>query len=245
MDNERIAIATSTFYNPKDEIDRSRMNLAINTVREARDLGYQVVVVDGGSSNEFLDQLSRFGAHIEMEKERGMGKGRRQAIAIASDLGEIVSWTEPEKQPYISQIQKVVQPILTGEANIVIPARKSLESYPTSQQHAENFGNSFFYELTGHKLDVWIGPRVFGREDTHYFTDYNGEYGDKWDSIFIPVLNAIHDGRKVIGKEIDYVHPVDQKRLEEGNVKYTIKRLDQLNNLVTSMRAHWDRLSRT
>ncbi|MEK6833306.1 MAG: hypothetical protein AABY32_04615, partial [Nanoarchaeota archaeon] len=116
------------------------------------------------------------------------------------------------------------------------------------------FGDDCWRELTGTDLDVWSGPRTWRRELSDYFLDYDGMYhsyinkenkeifyGDNWDSIFIPVMQAILDGKKVEGIKINYTHPPEQTALEEGNYEYTIKRLDQLNNLVPAFTDYWNK----
>ena len=52
--------------------------------------------------------------------------------------------------------------------------------------------------LTGREFDIWFGPRLFNKKTSKYFLDYNGEYGDKWESIFIPVMDALHNNKKII-----------------------------------------------
>lgn len=59
---ESIAIATSTFYpkygeeDPKS-VDNVRGNLALNSFTEAKEAGYVLVVVDGGSSLKWKEEL--------------------------------------------------------------------------------------------------------------------------------------------------------------------------------------------
>lgn len=237
-----IAIATSTFYR-KNPVEEIRMKLALESAKLAADFGYKLIAVDGGSPADFVKSLKDYGAIVEQEKQKGMGSGRRQAISRALELGEIISYTEPEKAPYISQIEKTAKPIREKRADIVVPSRGPLDSYPTSQRHAENFGNDFFKELTGRALDMWSGPRTFSRECAPYFLNYNGQYGDLWDAIFIPVIDAIHDGKRVISVDIEYKHPKEQTETEEGNVEFTFKRLKQLDNLMPALMTHWNLLN--
>ncbi|MBU2638681.1 MAG: hypothetical protein KJ955_06935 [Nanoarchaeota archaeon] len=235
------AIATTTFYKPGSENDAMRAELAKSTIRKATDLGYGVVVVDGGSSDELLREFERYGAQVFLEKSMNMGQSRRHAIERARNLGrEVVAWTEPEKDSYIPELYKTVEAVILGHgADIVVPRRHSLESYPVVQQHAEQLGNSFWKELTGHDLDVWVGPRTFTRDAAEYFLNYNGEYGDKWDSIFIPVMDAIIDGKNVKSVTIEYTHPRQQTALEEHDLTLYWKRLEQLQNLLGALEKHW------
>lgn len=235
----KVAIATTTMYDPDSEVGRLRMGLVERTVKEATKRRYDIIVVDGGSSDEFLKSLESNGAIIHSEKGETMGVGRRQAIEEASKLKDLVVWTEPEKHPYIGEIWKTVVPLVGEQADLVVPARISLSSYPLSQQYSEAYGNRVWHEVTGHELDMFIGPRTWRADQSHYFLSYNGEYGDLWDSIFIPIMNMIRDGRRVLSVDVNYVHPQEQTRLEEGNSEFSMKRLNQLNNLVPAFVQHW------
>ena len=243
--SEQVAIATTTFYNPDLEISRYRVALAKNTIKSAIDLGYSVVVVDAGSSDDFLGAIEGYGAKIVQEMGCGMGASRRQAIEEAQNTGKkIIAWTEPEKEDYIFGLEKTIRPILDGRADLVVPKRKSMQSYPLSQKYAECFGNTVWEELTETPLDMWFGPRTWKRELSDYFLDYIGEYGDLWDSIFIPVMNMVFDGKRIKGVEINYTHPKIQTEFEEGNPSFSIKRLDQLKNLIPALKTHWGKLNR-
>lgn len=74
-----------------------------------------------------------------------------------------------------------------------------------------------------------------------YFLAYQGDYGDGWDCIFIPVLRAIAAGLKVIGVPVDYIHPPEQTQ-EEGTLMTVVKRVEQLQNLVPAIVAEAKKL---
>lgn len=244
---ENVAIATSTFYNIDNPSDLIRANVAINAMRTATDLGYSVALIDGGSPGELLDEFRKYGAKVFQEKERaapGMfGPGRRQSFQEAYNLGKpIVAWVEPEKEGYVPELWKTAEPILEGKTDLVVPKRKSLDSYPEFQAREEELGNLFFKNLTGYDLDVWIGPRTWNRNITNYFTGYDGKFGDKWESIFMPILKAIHDEKRISGVEINYTHPKEQTEIEKGDLKFDLKRVEQLSCLTNNMFAYWQHL---
>jgi len=243
--SEKVAIATTTLYNPDLESDALRSELAKSTVRHATNLGYEIIIVDSGSSDKLLKDFERYGAKVFFQQKKGIGPCRRQAIRGALDTKrEVIAWTEPEKESYISEIYKTAKPIIEDYADMVVPRRKSLKSYPTAQQYAEPFGNSFWKALTGHDLDMWFGPRTWRKEISDYFLGYNGEYGDKWDSIFIPVMDAIFDEKNVISVEVKYTHPKKQTEIEEHNLRFYTKRIEQLDNLLNSLETHWKKISK-
>ncbi len=215
-----------------------RARFALATVNKAAALGLSVIVVDGGSCEELRNGLVERGAILYSEKERGMGPSRRQAMQaawnIVSPLGSVL-WMEPEKWPLISQVFLIETAMKETGADIVVPMRKSMTSYPPIQEAAERLGNMYFAKATGHELDVWIGPRLIGPNAMEFFLNYKGEYGDKWDSIFIPIVRAIAYGMKVVGVEVNYVHPPEQTAAEEADPGMDLKRLVQLDNLVPAI----------
>lgn len=246
----KVAIGTTTWYKKGQPNGELRANLAEKTIKNAVNLGHKMVVVDGGSDDWFLKRIEGCGAEVYLQTVSGMGGGRREVLRYAYDLNTpLVAWTEPEKESYIKEIFKTAMPILEGKADLVVPERRIkldreqyfLPNYPTSQQNAELFGDACWRELTGTDLDMWCGPRTWKRELSDYFLKYEGSYGDKWDSIFIPVMHAILDGKKVIGTKVNYIHPKEQTFIEEGNYDFTIKRLDQLNNLVPAFTDFWNK----
>ncbi|MBL7100450.1 MAG: hypothetical protein ISS23_00680 [Nanoarchaeota archaeon] len=237
---DKIVIATTTWYNPDLEGDNLRAKITKNSIKRATDLEYQVMIVDGGSSDELLKYFETCGAKVFSQTNKGMGTGRRQVIKEAYNTNrEIIAWTEPEKEDYIPEIIKTAVPIIEDIADLVVPKRKSLKSYPLEQQYAEKLGNLFWKELTGYDLDMWSGPRTWKREFSNYFLDYMGEYGDKWDSIFIPVIDVILDGKKVLSVEVNYTHPKEQAELEEHDLIFFMKRIEQLTELTKALETHW------
>src|SRR5476651_1906903 len=194
--SSKIVIATGTLYTGATESEKIRSALAIETIEKAGEFGYPIIVLDQGSSQELIMSFETAGGIVKKQHGITFGQGRREAMKAAGELDKaIIVWTEPEKYSFIPQIAKTTNPILNGEADLVIPKRQSLASYPTAQQWSEPFANAFFKELTKCDLDTFFGPRVFKKEMLPYFVDYDGSYGDKWDTLFIPILNMIHDGK--------------------------------------------------
>lgn len=224
---EKVVIATTTWYESPDDL---RIKLAVKTIQEAKKYEHKIVVVDS-SSEVVKDAFQKNGAIVFPQKEKGMGASRRQVIREAVKVaGEerVVAWLEPEKHTFIPFLGMIASAMESQSADLAIPRRKNLKSYPLYQQYAEKMGNEAFRLCTGWDLDIWFGPRVFRPVIAHFFLDYQGEYGDKWNSIHIPVLRIIRAGKKVIEVEVDYVHPLEQTTEEEGNWPMFKKRLEQL-----------------
>ena len=240
---KKVVIATSTLYRANNKTDIIRSDLALKTIKKARKEGYEIIVVDAGSPLNLRDKFEKAGAIVIEDKSNTMGASRREAFREAYDRGaEIIIWMEPEKHDYIRNIEKSIKPIIENKAEMVIPKRKSFNSYPKAQQYIEPFANLFWKELTKADLDVWFGVRIFKRELAHYFLEYRGEYGDKWDSLFIPIINALADGIIIKSVEINYRHDSIQTKSEEHSLEFYKKRIEQLNLLMITCENHWRRV---
>ncbi len=195
--NHSIGIATTTFYrewfpgevdyltikDPRIRTDKVRGDLAIQMLTEAHSRGFQLIVVDGGSSPEFQDALRNLGIPMQQEekdeqKKTTMSGSRRQAMREVSKLEgvEVIAWTEPEKISFVKDIlPEVAKPILVGEADIVIPKRdtESFATYPDYQAAYEQRANELWNEILrrhppehpllsqgDEDLDMWFGPRL-------------------------------------------------------------------------------------
>ncbi len=227
-------LATTTFSVSYD----LRARLAVRTMEEARRHEYKIVVVDGGSDERFRRDMRSRGAILLDETERGMGPSRRQVLHAARNLvgsEGIVAWLEPEKWPLVSELWKALRPLRLRHADFVQPCRQSLDSYPPYQQQAERRGNLAFLQATGLDLDVWFGPRVIGPRALPFWLDYRGEYGDRWESVLIPILRAAAAGLRIVGEEVHYAHPPEQTAAETGDGEMDRKRDAQFQTIVAAI----------
>ena len=249
----RIGIATATLYRnwgpgePGDNpsIDKVRGDLALETMRQAIANGNQIVVVDGGSSEAFLQAAVETGAHIQPEHERGMSAGRRQALDAVSHLNDVdvVCWTEPEKISMVRDCLAIAaRPILDGEADIVVPSRDeaAFATYPDYQADFERESDHLWNnKLRQHgllpqdapDLDAWVGPRIFRndpdilalfRERTRFMSEVVAKVDQSapelWpDALFLPLVTALHEGYRVQSVPVPYRHPASQTAQETAN----------------------------
>lgn len=154
-----VCVVTTTMYRgftgDKSAIDQDniRGNIALDLVKAATGKGFKVVVVDGGSSDSFLEQLEHFNVVVEKEVAgSGMSGSRHQGFKRGTHevANGAVLWIEPEKSDFItSSVDAVLKPIQNGEADIVIPKRSALSfsHYPTYQQKTEARGNKLWNQI--------------------------------------------------------------------------------------------------
>ncbi|MBW3538311.1 hypothetical protein KY386_02345 [Candidatus Parcubacteria bacterium] len=268
IEGNEIGVATATFYpnwepggvDENASVDKVRGDLALKAISAAVANGYQVVVVDGGSSEAFMRAVRDLGADIQDELERGMSASRRQAFEAVSGLDgvKVICWTEPEKVSMTQDcIAEAVQPILNGEADIVVPRRDdaAFATYPDYQANFEKTSNHVWNDiLRRHNLlpadapdiDAWIGPRFF-RNDQEIVELFKGRYefisetqsGLKQDApelwpnaLFLPLVSALHKGYRVRGVDVPYRHPTEQAANEKDSDVFRQKRATQQENIL-------------
>lgn len=175
---ERIALCTTTFYD-KSSGGEVRKKLALAFAAEAREREYPVFVVDGGTGPEFVRELKDHGAQVYAQIEKGLGGSRRQALGEAQHYARehnipYVGWSEPEKAPFVKSIGGLIDVLDQSGAELVVPARKSLKTYPPAQQYSEQFANQLhtdagYVDQNGKSVDTFFGPRVWRREASPFF----------------------------------------------------------------------------
>ena len=231
-----IAIATTILTAHQNTV---RETLALKTANETARYKYPFIAIYGGHRNSFVEKMENAGVLIKIESGQcEMGASRRQAMKEASRVAGkngVVVWMEPEKYTFVPHIVGLAEVIMRKEADLVIPMRSSLNSYPKEQQESETLMNRLFERvLKKQKADLSFGPRIMNRVALSLFLDYKGEYGDKWDSIIIPVLRAVKMGLSVQYTDVPYVHPREQTREEEGTMEMFVKRIEQFCNIAPS-----------
>lgn len=242
-----VVVATTTRYRHPDDL---RVRLACAMLATARAAGVPVVAVDESSDAVHAVLLAAGGRIIRPPHQLTRGSSRRYALRVAGEIvGDVprsaVVWMEPEKEPLIRQLGLLCGPIVTGEADLVIPERtaEGYRSYPPLQATLERAGNAIFERVGGRPLDLWFGPRAMNSTARQYFLAYAGEYGDEWEATFIPVLRAIKDGLRVLSFPVAYRHPPEQTAAENDVETGIVKRLQQLQILSTALCAEAERLA--
>ncbi len=189
FESHSIAVVTTTSYSKwyrgklrsiKDT-DKIRGDLAVEFVKIARKIGYQVVIADWQSPRTFRKELSSVaGVILIRRRSPKRSPSKRQALRKATNLSGIkaIVLTEPEKVSLVRDcIQLITEPILRGgEADIVVPKRNEellKKTYPAYQYESEVEGNrTYNEELRSHKLidineddlDMFFGPRAFSND---------------------------------------------------------------------------------
>lgn len=256
FDPKKIGLAVITSY-PKwyrgklqsiKHTHKVRGDLALEFAQKATKLGYQLVIADNDSSKTFLKELvSTSNVHLVRRKAKGSGKGKRLSIDKVSKIPgvEIIILTEAEKISVITDcMQKIVEPILQGKADIVIPGREEALfkiTYPGYMYDSEIEGNSIYNEAlrtnnilakTMPDFDWFFGPRAF-RNDKKVIALFKRTYTfrgisllekiynpDEYSNVqYFPIINALREEFRVANVEVPFRYPSIQKDNEEIGAK--------------------------
>jgi len=236
----KVVIATTTFYTKEDY--KLRFRLAIDTIRQAKLRSFPIVVLDVSPDPYVSKAFKKEGAEVISKKKCGFGDGVRAAIQKAAELSDkdgVIIWQEPEKSDFVRFCKKAASIILNGKARIVVPERtlKSLATYPIEQAHSEQFSNLCIQSITGEKYyDYYFGPKLYRKDMVPFILSYKGKL---WDAHMIPVIRALKQGNIVDSVAVDYQHPKEQKKAEQGNWHWNKKRLFQLSYLLPIVEKEW------
>lgn len=241
-----LTIFTTTYYGA-DETSNFREKMAENFLANTAALNIKCIVIDGGSNQNFLKKIEFFkNVQIEIDPTLKTGESRRRALEVARNKCDTpyFLWTEPEKTNLITEesINKMIGLLRDGQADIVVPKRRSKDSLPKLQAWTESRAAKRTAKIMGaqaeEELDLWFGPKMFNRESAKYFLDYQGKL-DKWDSIIVPVINAYKDGKRVSSVIIDYVHPPEQTAGETADREIKKKRVEQYVKILAEFDPYW------
>lgn len=263
-----IAIVTTTFYpfwyqgtlknnsTEQVKIDKIRGDLAIQMLNEAQKKGIQIVLIDAGSSEVFINEITRIGIKVIRSKNKALSPSRQYGYKIASKTKgvKVICWLEPEKVSIPRDcLPQAVLPILRNKADIVIPKRNNtaFATYPSFQAKLEKNANKRWNNiLKRHKilskkaedLDIWFGPKFF-KNDPKLINIFQKRYQfkdkiqkmDIWsNAIVFPIITALKLGYKVISSTVQYEHPKQQTAIERNSVLMRQKRQIQYQSILST-----------
>ena len=253
FDPNQIALCGSTFY-PKwyrgkiqsvQHTDKVRGDLVLEFIREAVKHSCHVVLVDGGSHPQFLEEIPHSPNLIFIKKKSPKrSPNRRLAIKESSRIPEVkvIILTEPEKVSLITDCLEIfVEPVIKDKADVVI-AKRNVElfkqTFPSYYYESEVEANALYNEyLRSHgllepnkELDIFFSPKAF-RNDAKVISVFMKRFRLKIggfivprsyfdpeeisDTGFFPAVLALKKRLRVESVEIPFKYPLLQKENEE------------------------------
>ena len=129
-----------------------------------------VLVIDDGSTDNTLEVARRCGVDhvVRIKNNRGLANAFRTGIDASLKLGaDIIVNTDADNQYVGSDISQLVQPLLAGEAEVVIGDRKtaSVSHFSKKKKLLQAVGSCVVRKLSNTTIgDAVSGFRAFSRE---------------------------------------------------------------------------------
>lgn len=136
----------------------------------------RIVVADNGSSDDTVAIAESCGAIIAREPRSGYGAACLKGIAAVGDM-DVIVFLDGDYSDHPEQMERLVDPVVSGEADLVIGSRVTGNADPGSLTVPQRFGNRLACFLMRH---IWgsrftdLGPfrairrsalEVIGMED--------------------------------------------------------------------------------
>ena len=89
---------------------------------------YEILVVDGGSTDNTVNIATAYGTQVIHEPRRGYG--RACAAGLEAAHGEIVVFLDGDGADDPTQIPELIAPLLSGQADLVLGSRLAGNIHP-------------------------------------------------------------------------------------------------------------------
>lgn len=253
MNKVNLAVATNTSYpnwykgklRSVTHTDKVRGDLSLEFFYKSSEAPVPVVVVDSGSSQNYLNEAKKLHLVRLIEKRKiKRSPSRRLAITTASAISGVdyIILTEPEKVSLITDCLPRIKKFLSeNQVDLLIPGRQMdlwKQTYPKYMWDSEIEGNQLANEyLKSHgllpydrEIDLFFGPRVL-KNDPKIVKMFLKRYSVKLanfplpreqfdveqysDTGIFPVVQVLKQKLAVKTLEVPFVYPKLQKENEE------------------------------
>lgn len=242
-----VAVTTIQYGIRTTGAARVRAEVFLDTASELHKLAIPCVAIVRECSPAYLRKVRRKGVIIIPQEGQGMAESRKEAIKAGVNQFPRANhylWLEPEK-PDLPRCALLLSRRMTTERaalGLFNRTLKSMSTYPTEQRLLYDFCRTIASRILGCDIDYAFGPMILTRDTLPFFLGYDGEYGNRWNSILIPRLRVIHSCLKVVFLPVLFRNDQRIYNAENGDIKFLLKRFDQFNEIIPALISEWRRL---
>lgn len=181
----------------------------------------ELLVIDDGSSDKTVDIAKKNGVHhiVSHKKNQGLARAFETGLKKCISLGaDIIVNTDADNQYYGSDIEKIVNPIISNQADIVIGSRpiKAHNEFSPFKKFLQHIGSLVvrFLSFTDVR-DAPSGFRAYSRiaaQKIHVYSNYT--------YTLETIIQAGHSGLNIKSVPIRVNKQTRPSRLFKGNFQY-------------------------
>jgi glycosyltransferase involved in cell wall biosynthesis len=181
-----------------------------------------VVVVDNGSTDATVAVARRGGAEVVEERQRGYGRACQTGLARLGSDADIVVFMDADGSDIPAEAISLIEPILSGKADLVIGSRAVGSAEPGSLRWAQRWGNKLavglirllygfrYTDLGPFRAVRWQSLQRLGMRDNNYGWTVEMQ------------VKALQRGLRVEERPVSYRVRIGQSKIS-GTVTGTVK----------------------
>lgn len=129
----------------------------------------ELLVIDDGSTDRTVEAAKKHGVHhiVKLTNHKGLAEAFSAGLDAALRLGaDIIVNTDADNQYRAADIQKLIDPIVSGEADMVVGVRdiESIPHFSFVKKRLQRLGSWMVRQLSGTQIpDVTSGFRAMSR----------------------------------------------------------------------------------
>lgn len=183
----------------------------------------QVLVINDGSEDKSSDIAKNWGARVlDIKPNRGLANAFRAGLNECLKMGaDIIVNTDADNQYCAADIEKLVSPILSGKADIVIGARDifSIKEFSPMKKVFQKIGSAVLRLLSSTKVeDAPSGFRAFSKQAAIRINVF-----DNYTYTMETLLQANAKGLKVVSVPVRVNSMLRKSRLVKNIFDYIFK----------------------
>lgn len=236
MNKDLICFATVTLAR-----SRSEEKIILESLKALSETGLSMVVVDGGSSKDFIADLKSIPRiNIKRETKGNLFTQVRQALKEASVRYPFIFYSESNKFEFLFKKSKDflrdARVLIQSDQNLgmILASRskKSIATFPKFQRLEESIINELLCYLLKKKstVDFTYGPRIINVSLIRYLEDISLNLGWGWMSFLLFAAKA--ENKKIYSTTLEALCPKNERMETKSDTKF---RLRQFQNHLSAI----------